>query len=142
MCAPDCPRSKPWTRRFCSPISPHKSVPALIAIVRLLQAFPPRCLGVLTPSVTRRLGLFRRLVSPVDELIFRCLRVHHSIVSPSQGIGRKVAGRTLAHLALLTDEMTHYFIDVRDDRQSAECRCSNAFCQGHSYIAAVVAFDA
>jgi len=39
----------------------------------------------------RRLGLPRRLVSPVDGLLFRRLRVHDSIVPPAQGPRWKMA---------------------------------------------------
>jgi DNA/RNA non-specific endonuclease len=88
------PRRTPWTRRFYFLTSLHKLAPASIATVRLRIPFP---LVMLTTPPTHRLGLSRRLVSPVDELVLRCLRVHHSVVSPSQGIRWEVAGRKLSH---------------------------------------------
>lgn len=52
---------------------------------------PSLCSLLLQP---RRLGLSRKLVSPADELVLRCLRVHHSVVPSPQRARREVAGRT------------------------------------------------
>src|ERR1700760_303340 len=54
--------------------------------------------GYVITRLARRLGLPRRLVSSVDEDIFRRLRVHYPIVSPTQGHGWEIAGGEWAHL--------------------------------------------
>ena len=40
-----------------------------------------------------RLGPPRRLVSPTDDFVRRCLRVYDPVVSPAQGVGWEMEGR-------------------------------------------------
>ena len=64
--------------------------PSFLRIFPSLRMMLIPCLALL---LCRRLGLPRSVVSPIGELVLRCIRVHHPAVSPTQRDRREMARR-------------------------------------------------